>query len=285
MSTHEIFAFRDYLSPELKGRTISDPHHEVSLTDILQTTCLAGRVRELSGRSGLLAVSGQLLSALAMIELDGVARRMLLCPPDVDPNDSETLIDEAGIQAIVTDQPRRWAGAGVYLILGVHMPEPTVVSPKTQRATEWLMLTSGMSGKPKIVRHTLEEFDSSIVADGTPHGSAPVWATFHDIRDYGGLRILLRAVIGGGSMVLSEPVEPLAAHVARLAAHGVTHISGTPSHWRELLMSGSASYFSLRYVCLSGEIADQALLDELAHAFPNACIAHDAAAEPASALR
>ncbi len=102
----------------------------------------------------------------------------------------------------------------------------------------------------------------------------PVWATFYDIRRYGGLQIFLRAVIGGGSMVLSEPGEALADSVARLKARGVTHISGTPSHWRKLLMSGSAADFSPRYVRLSGEIADQAVLDGLKLAFPDASIGH-----------
>jgi acyl-CoA synthetase (AMP-forming)/AMP-acid ligase II len=101
-----------------------------------------------------------------------------------------------------------------------------------------------------------------------------VWATFYDIRRYGGLQIFLRAVIGGGSMVLSEPAEPLASYVARLSQGGVTHISGTPSHWRKLLMSGAPSNFTPRYVRLSGEIADQAVLDGLASAFPNASIGH-----------
>ena len=274
MFTREIVALRDYLGPQLKGRTISDRHHEVSLTDILQTTCLAGRVRELSGRSVLLAASGQLLSALAMMEMDGVARRMLLFPPDVSPGHIETLIEEADIEAIVTDEPRRWADAGVELILRVHLPEPTAEPPTTECATEWLMLTSGTAGAPKIVSHTLEGLCGAIVADGSSHGRAAVWATFYDIRRYGGLQIFLRAVVGGGSMVLSEPGEPLADHVARLVAHGVTHISGTPSHWRKLLMSGSVADFCPRYVRLSGEIADQAVLDGLAHAFPNASIGH-----------
>jgi acyl-CoA synthetase (AMP-forming)/AMP-acid ligase II len=274
MSARETFALREYLGPELKGRTMSDAHHEVSLTDILQTTCIVGRVRELSGRSVLLACSGQLLSALAMIEMDGVARRMLLCPPDVNPDHIETLINEAEIDAIVTDEPLRWVNAGVDLILAARLPEPATMKATTERATDWLMLTSGTSGVPKIVCHTLEGLCGAIVADGTSHGTAPVWATFYDIRRYGGLQIFLRAIIGGGSMVLSEPGEPLADHVARLAARAVTHISGTPSHWRKLLMSGSASHFSPRYVRLSGEIADQAVLDGLAQAFPNASIGH-----------
>ena len=44
-------------SPELKGRTISDARHSVSLTDILSHTCLDGRRGELSGRSVLLSMS------------------------------------------------------------------------------------------------------------------------------------------------------------------------------------------------------------------------------------
>jgi acyl-coenzyme A synthetase/AMP-(fatty) acid ligase len=274
MSPREIFTLRDYLGPELKGRTISDARQVVSLTDILGETCLADRLGELSRRSVLLAVSDQLISALAMAEIDGVARRMLLCPPDLNTDHVETLIDDAGIDAVVTDQPARWADAGVYLVLGAHSPERSAVKAKTERATEWLMLTSGTSGVPKIVGHTLEGLTGAIVADGPARGAPPVWATFYDIRRYGGLQILLRAILSGGSMVLSEPGEALADHVARLNARGVTHISGTPSHWRKLLMSGSAAGFSPRYVRLSGEIADQAVLDGLRHAFPEASIGH-----------
>jgi acyl-coenzyme A synthetase/AMP-(fatty) acid ligase len=274
MSPREIFALREYLSPELTGRTISDARHSVSLTNIVTHSCLASPVRELSGRSVLLALSGQLLSAIAMIELDGIARRMLLCPPDLNPDHIQTLISDADIDAIVTDQPLRWSDAGVYLIVGAYLPERGAPKVATERATEWLMLTSGTSGVPKIVSHTLEGLTGAIVADGPLRGASAVWATFYDIRRYGGLQIFLRAVIGGGSIVLSEPIESIADHVARLAARGVTHISGTPSHWRKLLMSGGASHFSPRYVRLSGEIADQAVLDGLSYAFPGASVGH-----------
>ena len=136
------------------------------------------------------------------------------------------------------------------------------------------MLTSGTLGLPKIVGHTLEGLTGAIAADGPARGARPIWATFYDIRRYGGLQIFLRAVIGGGSLVLSESGEVLADHVARLNEKAVTHISGTPSHWRKLLMSGAASAFSPRYVRLSGEIADQAVLDGLHQAFPEASIGH-----------
>jgi acyl-coenzyme A synthetase/AMP-(fatty) acid ligase len=275
MSPCEIFALRNYLGPELKSRTVSDAHATVSLTDALSQSCLGGRGRELSRRSVLLSVSSQLIAGLAMIELDGVVERLLLCPPDLNPDHIQPLIENAEIDAIVTDQPLRWPQSGLYLIVGARLPpEPLPAKHKSERATEWLMLTSGTSGVPKIVRHTLQGLCGAILAEGPARGAPAVWATFYDIRRYGGLQIFLRAIVGGGSLVLSTPDEPLGDHVARLSAHGVTHISGTPSHWRKLLMSGSASGFAPRYVRLSGEIADQAVLDGLKQAFPDSSVGH-----------
>jgi acyl-CoA synthetase (AMP-forming)/AMP-acid ligase II len=273
MSPREIFALRDYLGPDLTGRTISDARRVVSLTDILEHTCLSDRVGELSGRSVLTTVSDQLISGLVMTEIDGVARRMLLCPPDLNADYLQSLMQDADIDAVVTDQPERWLSSDVKLIVPAAPPARAAAATKTARATEWLMLTSGTSGVPKIVGHTLEALTGAIVAEG-PVRSAAVWATFYDIRRYGGLQIFLRAIVGGGSMVLSSPGEALADHVARLQSRGVTHISGTPSHWRKLLMSGATASFTPRYARLSGEIADQAVLDGLSAAFPAASIGH-----------
>ncbi len=274
MSPREIFALRDHLGAELTGRSLSDAHHVVSLTDILSQTVLGGRLRELSGRAVLLRLSDQLKSGIAMIELDGVARRMLLCPPDLNPAHLEALIADAEIDAVVTDAPDQWSASGIPLIVTAQLPPVSTPPAKTERATEWLMLTSGTSGVPKIVGHTLEALTGAIVAEGPSRGEAPVWATFYDIRRYGGLQIFLRAILSGGSMVLSDPHEALGDHVARLNARGVSHISGTPSHWRKLLMSGAAAQFAPRYVRLSGEIADQAVLDGLKAAFPNSSVGH-----------
>jgi len=274
MSPREIFALRDYLDPALGGRTISDARHSASLTDIADQTCLKGRLAELSGRSVLLAVTSQFLAGLVMLEIDGIARRMLLCPPDLNADHLQAIVEDAEIDAVVTDQPERFAGFGIALTVAAGEKLKAAPHAQTERATEWLMLTSGTLGLPKIVGHTLEGLTGAIAADAPARGVRPIWATFYDIRRYGGLQIFLRSVIGGGSLVLSEPGEALADHVVRLKEKAVTHMSGTPSHWRKLLMSGAASAFSPKYVRLSGEIADQAVLDGLQQAFPDASIGH-----------
>jgi acyl-coenzyme A synthetase/AMP-(fatty) acid ligase len=151
------------------------------------------------------------------------------------------------------------------------------VKRECSHETEWILLTSGTTGAPKLVLHTLGTLTSTIMyqqARQPAAASAPVWSTFYDIRRYGGLQIFLRAALRGGSLVLSDPKESITDFLERARAAGITHISGTPSHWRRALMSGAAATIAPAYVRLSGEIADQAILDNLKLAYPRSGVAH-----------
>ncbi len=145
--------------------------------------------------------------------------------------------------------------------------------PLPRTRTEWVLMTSGTTGIPKMVVHDFAGLTAAMRAS-SPADGATVWGTFYDIRRYGGLQIYFRAVCGGASLVLSSAGEPVADHLRRLAEHGVTHISGTPSQWRRALMVPEIRSIVPRYVRLSGEIADQAILDSLRAAFPQAAIGH-----------
>ena len=135
------------------------------------------------------------------------------------------------------------------------------------------MFTSGTTGAPKLVVHTLAGLTGAIRASQPPPPPV-VWGTFYDIRRYGGVQILLRALLGGASLAVTDSEESVGAFLTRLGNVGVTHLTGTPSHWRRALMSPQLSEIRPSYVRLSGEIADQAVLDRLAGAFPEAKIGH-----------
>ena len=196
-------------------------------------------------------------------------------PPDVEADHFEAVIAVAETDAVVIDDdsPRCPAFDLPVRVTCASSIRPMEQHPPARLCTEWVLLTSGTLGVPKMVVHDLASLTEA-VAVASPADGAAVWGTFYDIRRYGGLQILLRAVLGGASLVLSSAGEPIADHLARLAKHGVTHLSGTPSHWRRAMMRPALRAIAPRYVRLSGEIADQAILDSLRAVFPKAGIGH-----------
>jgi acyl-coenzyme A synthetase/AMP-(fatty) acid ligase len=222
--------------------------------------------------------------------LDGVAGRVVIAPPDVKPEHLPSVVARAAIDVVVSDDPALAVDGTRFERL--HLSEQAQASRPLARdsaqegevaaaslamrrpegvKTEWVLFTSGTTGVPKMVAHTLEGL-SGAIAPGP--SDEIVWSTFYDIRRYGGLQILLRALLGHASLILSDASEDVADFLMRLGRGGVTHLTGTPSHWRRTLMSPANAAIAPRYVRLSGEIADQAILDSLKARFPGAAIGH-----------
>jgi acyl-coenzyme A synthetase/AMP-(fatty) acid ligase len=247
---------------------------DVPLARFARASYLGSDLEELRGRVVILAMRDQLAAALSMIELDGVAQRMVLCPQGLSAESISAVAHDAGAEVWVGDTPApESTGIMVNICLSTELqPVRGELERRASEATEWILLTSATTGAPKLVQHTLASLTSAF-AHQPPAPGTVVWSTFYDIRRYGGLQILLRSLFCG-SMVLSSPEEPVGEFLRRAGATGVTHISGTASHWRRVLMSGAASNMAPHYVRLSGEIADQAILDALHTAYPNAIVEH-----------
>jgi acyl-coenzyme A synthetase/AMP-(fatty) acid ligase len=275
MAAGERQALRDYVAALPGPRWFWDRGRSVCFTDLRRGTVLGSGLSALAGRSLLVAVGSQLNAALALIELDGVARRIVILPPDIGATPLPAIAAAAQIDAAVMDDRAPPLSA---LALSPQVScEPSIGPakeiPGDRVHTEWVLVTSGTTGIPKMVVHDLFSLIAPLHAP-SPADGATVWGTFYDIRRYGGLQIYLRALLSGASLVLSNSEEGVGDHLARLAQHDVTHLSGTPSHWRRALMNPAIGKISPRYVRLSGEIADQAILDALHATFPQAAIGH-----------
>ena len=248
--------------------------HRTALGDLLQGSAIASGVENLRGRSVLIASADPFLVALALIELDGLARRMTLYPPDLALEHLPYVMRYAEVDAVVSDGSflsGASIGAAQHAICTPALV-PRVHASQERLPTEWILLTSGTTGRPKMVLHTLASLAGAIGASESH--TEVIWGTFYDIRRYGGLQIYLRAVLTRSSLLLTGPQEPVANFLQRAGEAGVTHISGTPSHWRRALMSPEADRIAPRYIRLSGEIADQAILNSLRSFYPDAEISH-----------
>jgi acyl-coenzyme A synthetase/AMP-(fatty) acid ligase len=261
-------------TPERSPRLVLSPAASVCPERLVGGTSLTCRRSELAGRSVLLASRDQLSTMIALIELDGIARRLIICTPDLEPRQLEGVAARAEADAVVCDDDSR-SVPNISLRVGCRAASlaPLDAPPADALRTEWVLLTSGTTDAPKLVVHTFESLSSPTTTAAPPSGRT-VWGTFYDIRRYGGLQVLLRALLGDGSLVLGGPGESAADYLTRLIAAGATHVTGTPSHWRRALMNRSARMLAPAYLRLSGEIVDQSILGSLHSAYPAARISH-----------
>ena len=242
-------------------------------SELEAASILSGKLETLRGRSVLLATYNQLPTAIALLELDGVARRLVLCTPDLTPEQLSVVATTAEADAILIEEGTTSSLPQLESFHARIWPSAQTLQRRRTHATEWILLTSGTTGQPKLVVHDVESLAGALPRQ-PPSTKPSVWSTFYDIRRYGGLQIYLRAVLTGSALVLSSAGEAVRDFLTRAAAAGVTHISGTPSHWRRALMSGDTSLIQPEYVRLSGEVADQTVLDSLKAAYPKARVAH-----------
>jgi acyl-CoA synthetase (AMP-forming)/AMP-acid ligase II len=191
----------------LSQRVIADAGSWMGLSDLFCRRNHEAELNSVLGRSVLVSSVRQLPAVTALLQLDGIARRVLLCPPDLPPAHLATVIAEAEVDAIVTDGSEP-APQSIGNIPAVDPGSAGAAQDRSQQ-TEWLLFTSGTTGRPKIVVHSLASLTGPL-DDGLNVANDAVWITFYDIRRYGGLQILLRALLGGGSMVLSQANEPVA---------------------------------------------------------------------------
>ena len=137
-----------------------------------------------------------------------------------------------------------------------------------------ILTTSGTTGEPKMVTHTLASLSSSISVD-LKRGAEESWLMTYHPASFAGLQVLLTSLAQQAALI-----APLQSNLQGLTAafikHNPTHVSGTPSFWRGLLMALSECDYlpSLEQITLGGELTDQATINLLKITFPKARIIH-----------
>jgi acyl-coenzyme A synthetase/AMP-(fatty) acid ligase len=137
-----------------------------------------------------------------------------------------------------------------------------------------LILTTGTTGRPKGARHDWRRLVAAVRA-GTPEPDAR-WLLAYNVNQFAGVQVLLQVLTTGTTLVVPATTSPRDVGDA-MAAHGVTHASGTPTFWRffcNQVSPDDAAGIPLRQITLGGEATDDQLLDELRKRFPDARISH-----------
>jgi len=137
--------------------------------------------------------------------------------------------------------------------------------------TLWVFLTSGSTGRPKQIAQKLSAITRKIP---TRENIEATWGFFTDVTRMAGIQVVLEAVSRGENLVVPDRNMSIVAKAQFIKDHGVTHLSATPSQFRQFLSVPGTSLLRLEQITLGGEIADQKILDGLQSAFPRSKITH-----------
>src|SRR6202050_160083 len=150
-------ALRDYVAAAPGPRGLGDRDRSICLTDLHRGTILGGALPSLAGCSVLVAAENQLNAAIALIELDGVARRVVILPPGVEFGHLDAIVGATQADAAVID-----SGSPSLTTLGLSTQvscAPSIIPVAEDLVnrvrTEWILVTSGTTGIPKMVVHNL----------------------------------------------------------------------------------------------------------------------------------
>lgn len=211
----------------------------------------------------------------AIVQLDGHAAALALTSAWAAPEVLEALASAAPFDALISDAAAGEAAPSAALP-AVTRPADLgrlPAAPGPAGSTAWLMTTSGTTGVPKMVQHSLAGLARSARTD-PDRGAEQRWGLVYDHSRFAGLQVVLQSLLSGATLIAPPFEAPLEHKIAFLAEAGCTHLSATPTMWRKILMTPQGRDLDLRQITLGGEIADAAILGSLARAFPGARIAH-----------
>jgi acyl-coenzyme A synthetase/AMP-(fatty) acid ligase len=225
-----------------------------------------------------LATSDVMEAVVLLAAADSSASEILLMSPTLDEVTLASYLETSGPDFTLTDIASTAGSADQFRrsdsaqrASGAIVARAKLAAPRL--ATDWILTTSGTTGRPKSVSHSLEGLTRTTKQD-VAIGLGQVWGLIYDFSRFAGLQVLLQSLMSGACLAAADLASPLSKQIGFLTGVGCSHLSATPTLWRKILMSPGSSDLQLKQVTLGGEIVDASIIASLARAFPSARLTH-----------
>lgn len=161
-----------------------------------------------------------------------------------------------------------------------YMSIDDVVAALQQSQSEITIFTSGTTGQPKKVVHSVATLTRAVRLGERYAGQ--VWAYAYNPTHMAGLQVFFQAFENQNTLV-NVFAKSRAEIYSQIEDKQITHISATPTFYR-LLLPFEKAYDSVVRVTLGGEKSDQHLYDAIGKIFPNSKINNVYASTEAGSL-
>ena len=128
------------------------------------------------------------------------------------------------------------------------------------------MFTSGTTGLPKKVCHSYATLGRNVRKSDRHRDD--IWAFAYRLSHMAGIQVLLQALVNENTMVYVFEDKPQSI-VKKLKKYECTHISATPTFYRNILPYLNGITLQLKHLTTGGEKYDEDLCNKLQVAIPN----------------
>lgn len=163
-------------------------------------------------------------------------------------------------------------GPEIFASASAAAPRRRTAEDGARASTRWHVFTSGTTGEPRGVSHTLGSL--SRTARSRQRLQQRRWGLLYDPTRMAGIQVILQGLAAVETILDATRQPHLRDRIDWLAGSGVDALSATPTLWRQILQSPRAGALQLEQITLGGEIADQQVLRALRRAYPHARITH-----------
>jgi acyl-coenzyme A synthetase/AMP-(fatty) acid ligase len=142
------------------------------------------------------------------------------------------------------------------------------------------LFTSGTTGVPKTIEHSVESITRNIKSDNRFKES--VWGFAFNPTHMAGIQVFFQAILNGNALVnifgsSKQDIFKL------IELYGISHISATPTFYR-LLVPSEKAFPTVKQITFGGEKSDKLLHQKVSEVFPDAKIRNVYASTEAGAL-
>jgi len=230
--------------------------------------------RALSGKRLLLQTSDPIEFIKTMIAGDGMCKSLTFLPPDLNIEHSLLIAKLDRSDLYIGDNDKEFEV--ISSIKGLKDLQRITSSNnllENRSDTLWKILTSGTTGKPKLISHTFKTLTKS-VATKSHRNPKNCWGLLFEHYRFAGIQVILQSILTKGILIIPDIKLVINLKIDFLRNNHCTHLSATPTLWRSILMYRKAKELNLKQVTLGGEIADEKLLVMIKVSYPQARITH-----------
>jgi len=215
---------------------------------------------------------GYINTAKLIVALDSMVETVILIPGDVNETVCHKLCVDNNIDLVIHSGSIKLHHLVDITIEQLYQQDDEEPDKKSSIETCWVLMTSGTTGSPKLVSHTMYSLTNTVKKSSKfPSG---IWGLFYSPYRFAGMQVLLQSIITGNELVVSEYCNSLKDTLKLFADKHVNFVSATPTIWRKVLMTEYAELLSLDVITLGGEIVDQNILNALKKQYPKARLIH-----------